>query len=310
MGRTKPRTVAASGRPVEHGHLPSLWSEVALHANGRAGSQFVALLSTPNPYSDWNIADRYRDGASINAPAAAKHLGAAAALGNMYQQATLSAPARGRPRPGYSYLPKLNRVYTEISATSNFGRLSFAGRLESAIVACENEVERRSRPADVVLLDSRAGIHDVAAIALTQLGDLCLLFATDNAQTWIGYRDLFSQWRTAGAAAIIRERLRMVASMVPPGSTSEYLASFRDNSQACFADTLYDDAAAGDIEAFNPAPEDDDAPHSPLPILFSTELVGLDPRGRSGWHESDFVVAAFREFLDQVVPLVIGVDDE
>lgn len=104
------------------------------------------------------------------------------------------APARGAPREGYAYLPKLNRVYTELPSGGDSGHLSFARRLESAVIACEAEVERRSRVPDVVLLDSRAGIHDVAAVAITQLSDLSLLFATDNPQTWTGYRDLFRQW--------------------------------------------------------------------------------------------------------------------
>jgi hypothetical protein len=40
----------------------------------------------------------------------------------------------------------------------------------------------------VVLLDSRAGIHDIAAIVITQLADLSLLFALDSSQTWNGYQ--------------------------------------------------------------------------------------------------------------------------
>lgn len=218
------------------------------------------------------------------------------------------APARGRPRDDYTYLPKLNRVYTEPPSGGEFGRVSFARRLESAVIACENEVERRSRVPDVVLLDSRAGIHDVAAVAITQLSDLTLLFATDNPQTWTGYGDLFNQWSTSGAAPLIRERLRMVASMVPPTAGDSYLQKFRDRSQACFAATLYDDAPAGDTDAYNPAPEDDAAPHFPLPILFVGELVGLDPSERSGWHESAIVRAAFREFLDRAVEMAVGAE--
>ena len=219
------------------------------------------------------------------------------------------APARGAPRDGYAYLPKLNRVYTELPSGGESGRMSFARRLESAVIACETEVGRRSRVPDVVLLDSRAGIHDVAAVAITQLSDLSLLFATDNPQTWTGYRDLFTQWSISGAAPLIRERLRMVASMVPPTATDSYLQKFRDRSQTCFAATLYDDAPAGDTEAYNPAPEDEEAPHFPIPILFVGELVGLDPSERSGWHESEIVRAAFGEFLDRAVELTVGADD-
>lgn len=221
------------------------------------------------------------------------------------------APARGASHPEYTYLSKLNRVYTELpSDIDSKGCTSFAQRLESAVIACESQVEKRSRTPDVVLLDSRAGIHDVAAVALTQLSDMSLLFASDNVQTWTGYRDLFTQWGASGAAALIRDRLRMVASMVPSAGTDEYLQRFRDHAQACFAETLYEDASADDVDAYNPAPDDEGAPHFPLPISFVGELVGLDAAAGDSWHESDLVRAAFREFLDRSVELLIEGDDD
>ena len=90
MGRIKPTTTGPSGTSVHYGHLPGIWDEVAVHANGRAGAQFVALLATPNPYTDWNIADRYRDGSTITGAATHKHIQAAADLGRVYQRAILS----------------------------------------------------------------------------------------------------------------------------------------------------------------------------------------------------------------------------
>jgi hypothetical protein len=219
------------------------------------------------------------------------------------------APARGRVRDGYTYLPKLNRVYADLPTPSGLGAVSFASRLGRAIAACEAEVQRRSRFPDAVLLDSRAGIHDVAAAAITQLSDLSLLFATDNQQTWIGYSDLFSQWQAAGAAELIRDRLRMVASMTPPRSPDVYLERFRDRAQECFARTLYDDTTGADPNAYNPAPEDEAAPHSPLPILFAADLLGLDHENSPDWHESEFVRAAYAQFTSAVTDLIYGAYD-
>lgn len=90
MGRRKPKTTDPSGTSVQYGHLPEIWDEVALHASGLAGTQFVALLASPNPYRDWDIADRYRDGSAVTHVATQKHLQAAVALGNLYQRAILS----------------------------------------------------------------------------------------------------------------------------------------------------------------------------------------------------------------------------
>ncbi len=86
------------------------------------------------------------------------------------------APAAGRPRDGYDYLAKLNRIYTDLPPSQEDGPRSFADRIHSAISACESAVAERSRAPDVVLLDSRAGIHDVAAVALSlfHLGSACV----------------------------------------------------------------------------------------------------------------------------------------
>lgn len=224
------------------------------------------------------------------------------------------APAGGRPRDEYSYLPKLNRAYLDYqemsplpgSPTSD-GSASFAGRLRAAVDYCAEEVQRRSRKPDVVLLDSRAGIHDVAAVAITQLSDLSLLFGIDNAQTWNGYRELFRQWNAdPQATRDVRGRLKMVAATVPAATEDAYLAAFRDQAQLLFSEFLYDQADAADTEAFNPPLSDSEAPHAPLPILFSTDLVGLDSSSGTDWLHQEFVTAAFGEFVRGASGLILG----
>ncbi|MFD6804048.1 ParA family protein, partial [Streptomyces cyaneofuscatus] len=156
---------------------------------------------------------------------------------------------------------------------------------------------------DVVLLDSRAGIHDIAAIAISRLCDLALLFGSDNSQTWAGYGELFKAWLSSGQAPEIREKLRMVASMVPDADRSGYLEAFRDHAWESFS-ILYDDLLDGET-GFNPSPEDDAAPHSPIPILFALELVGLDAVSTPGWDDRAFVRAAYDSFLKTATKLMI-----
>ena len=217
------------------------------------------------------------------------------------------APAGGRPRAGYSYLPKLNRAYLDHAGTEQ----TFVGRLRAAVDYCSTEVERRSRRPDVVLLDSRSGMHDLAAAAITQLSDLTLLFGVDNAQTWSGYRELFGQWSIDPYLVRgIRERLRMVAAMVPASSEDEYLGGFRDRAQTLFAEYLYDEVAVGDVDAFNPPLTDTEAPHYPLPILFSSDLVGIDVTRDTDWLDQDFVSAAFGRFVSGATSLIIGNDGD
>ncbi|WP_406406187.1 KGGVGR-motif variant AAA ATPase [Streptomyces sp. NBC_01643] len=224
------------------------------------------------------------------------------------------APARGQGSDDtpYAYVDKLNRVYADIPGAS------FAHRLATAVQAAEDAVARgdSGRRPDVVLLDSRAGIHDVAAVTISQLCDLALLFGADNAQTWAGYGDLFTAWQTSGQAREIREKLRMVASMVPDTvhhSMDTYLDSFRARAYECFA-TLYDDVAPDTEQEtdsgalpqapFSPSLTDDSAPHAPIPILFEPGLVGLDAVNSPHWQDRAFVQAAYRDFLAAAAPLV------
>ena len=53
----------------------------------------------------------------------------------------------------------------------------------------------------VVLLESRSGLHDIAAATVTDIGAEVLLFAVDSPSTWAGYGILFNHWRALGADA-------------------------------------------------------------------------------------------------------------
>jgi hypothetical protein len=220
------------------------------------------------------------------------------------------ASAGGQPRDDYDYLAKLNRVYTDLPPDDAGNPRNFGCRLEAAITACEEQVKARSGLLpDVVLLDSRAGLHDIAAVALTQLSSLNLLFAADTPQTWSGYRMLMSQWQNLQNRTSLGQRLRMVAAMTPARDQESYLADFADHAQSCFADVLYEDADAN-LESFNYAVNDVIAPHFPWPILFHTDLVGLDATRRPGWHEEDYVETAFGKFLALATDWIVGASDD
>ncbi|MEU6995445.1 AAA family ATPase [Streptomyces sp. NPDC046465] len=218
------------------------------------------------------------------------------------------APSRGRGKTGiaYAYVDKLNRVYADLPGAS------FADRLQRSLEACERAVSRSDsgHSPDVVLLDSRAGIHDVAAVTISRLCDLALLFGANNAQTWAGYRDLFAAWQSSGQASRIRERLKMVASMVPDSthhSMDDYLRAFRDEAFKTFSETLYDELSAESSVApdgFAPSESDTTAPHHAVPILFEPGLVSMNALKSPEWQRRAFVQAAYREFLRTVTPLV------
>ncbi|GAA3377568.1 AAA family ATPase [Streptomyces sannanensis] len=220
------------------------------------------------------------------------------------------APAAGTPRKDrpYDYLAKLNRIYSDLPSDEPGGTpRPFAQRLEDAIAACEAQVEADGRPIDVVLLDSRAGIHDIAAVTLTKLCDQALLFAVDNPSTWEGYRMLFSQWqRHPDRARALRDRVRIVAAMFHSAGDIDRLGTLRRHAYDAFVDTLYNLPGDEYAEPFLPAQGDvDDKPYAPIPVLFGNDLVGLDPLRSRKWPELPFVRAAYREFVDTVERLVL-----
>jgi hypothetical protein len=215
------------------------------------------------------------------------------------------APAAGRHRLEYQYLPKLNRIYMSAPPTqAGEPPVPFSSRVRRAVEACVSAVERRSRQPDLVILDSRAGIHDVAAVVVTELADTALLLAIDDAATWTGYRLLFEQWaERPSEARRIRERLKMVAAMVPDLSFEDYLKLFADRAASCF-EILYDDVALDESDAYNPSVDDETAPHYPLPIFFDPVLRGLDLARLTDLLHSPVPQAAFDPFVKGVRGLV------
>ncbi|WP_189224282.1 hypothetical protein [Saccharothrix coeruleofusca] len=71
------------------GHLPDLWDQMPLVARGRNGAQFVELITDENPFSRWDVSERYSDGTHITATRAAEHLASAARIIAIHERATI-----------------------------------------------------------------------------------------------------------------------------------------------------------------------------------------------------------------------------
>ena len=165
------------------------------------------------------------------------------------------APAHGRD-PG-EYLAKLGRVYMDTSADP------WTERLQRLLAALEANLKP-----DVVLLESRSGLHDIAAATVTDIGADVMLFAVDSPSSWTGYDILFDHWKTQGLASRIRERLSVVSALTPERDTDSYLARFREKAWNSFRDHLYD-TVSGTSEPSGAVSYDlssEDAPHAPLVI--------------------------------------------
>ena len=191
-------------------------------------------------------------------------------------------PAHGAD-PG-EYTAKLGRVWMPKVRTDG-ERETWPARLERLLQALEGRVQP-----DVVLIDSRSGIDEIASACITGMGTkLILLFALEGEQTWNGYLMLFKQWLRAGVVREIRDRLQVVGATVPELNRIEYLTELREHSYKIFVDTLYDEIAPtkaglgpdGAWQVENPSTgwnfdeADECAPHYPWAVNWHRSFAGL-----------------------------------
>jgi hypothetical protein len=213
--------------------------------------------------ADWLVEDLVDNGDTV--------------FGEMIATSTLShdgdifvVPAHGRD-PG-EYIAKLGRVWMPKVDTVG-KRETWSRRLGRLIDA----LETRWQP-DVILLDSRAGIDEVASSCVTDLGaQLVLLFAIDSEQTWSGYRILFQHWRRSSTAQAIRECLQLVGAMIPETDAAEYFAGLRERGYDLFTEELYDEVPPGEVlvERWNFDESDEGAPHYPWAVRWHRGFAAL-----------------------------------
>ena len=195
------------------------------------------------------------------------------------------APAHGR-EPG-EYLAKLGRVYMGAS-----GR-PWAKRLGDLL----SRLEGKHDPT-IVLLESRSGLHDIAAAAVTDLDAHILLFAADSESTWTDYGILFRHWQGHGLAPKIRERLSIVSALTPELDTERYLQGFRDKAWRLFREHLYDDgvSATDSGEGFSFGLDDEQGSHAPLVVHWTRGLAAGTSLRRL---EQSTVEQAYARFLER-----------
>lgn len=212
--------------------------------------------------ADWLVEDLVGNGDTV--------------IANMWATSTLArdgeiwvVPAHGRD-PG-EYVSKLGRVWMA-TAQPDGTRHNWSQRLQRLI----EKLEDLHQP-DVVLIDSRAGIDEVASSCVTDLGaGLILLFAIDGEQTWSGYSILFEHWRKSGVAEEMRKRLQLVGAMIPDVDSAAYFDGLRERGCDVFTE-LYDEIPAGDDmgQWWSFDEHDEGAPHYPWAIKWHRGFAAL-----------------------------------
>jgi hypothetical protein len=235
---------------------------------------------------DWLVEDLVDNGSAV--------------LESMFVRSDLShdgeiyvVPAHGAD-PG-EYVSKLGRAWVQ-KAGADMTRESWSQRLNRLL----SSLEERLVP-DIVLLDTRAGIDEVASACLTDMGAKgILLFASDGEQTWFGYRMLLRYWNRSGVIGQIRDRLQLVGAMIPEVNSAEYFSGLNEHAWLLFTDEVYDEVPAGEsaIDFFSFEQMDTSAPHYPLPVRWNRGFSSLQfIHGRLQQLDKEMITQVFGELI-------------
>ncbi len=161
-------------------------------------------------------------------------------------------------------------------------RLDFVGSLldpeekrpvRDGLRALLRAVASRAPAPDYILLDSRAGLHDVAGLSLHDLAHVDVLVGRDSDQ---GYRGLELTVEAIGRRRRFEDLRCVVAQTMAPddSQSAEYArvtGEYRRRSHDAFLAHVYSNDP--DADSDDPTVEDDDAHHFPSVVLFQNRLV-------------------------------------
>jgi cellulose biosynthesis protein BcsQ len=257
------------------------------------------LLLAPEQYPQFGVVDWFVEEAVGQADdTLAKEMLATCRLAEEVSGSIQVVPAHGASEP--NYMAKLSRAYLPLHA--GIQTRDFATRLHDMIVTMEKEAN-----ADIILLDCRAGLHDLAAIALARLNATALLFAVSSSQAWQGYALLFQHWQKHHEVlGRFRENLKMVDALVPETGRKEHRELALASSHKLFTDTIYEETLPGvvDPDVFNYDLNDPDAPHYSLPIHWYRAFQNFDPLRLPGSVSEADVTANYGDFLNGLCTVV------
>jgi hypothetical protein len=243
---------------------------------------------------DWFVEDMVGQGDLIF-----KRIVAPSPVGKNLQGEILVAPAFGQKTD--PYIPKLSRCFNHKPGNPP---LSWGERLHSLIIKLENEYKP-----DISLLDSRSGIHDIAAVTIIRMNAFSFLFAIDSSQTWQAYQFLLSYLQNNSNIQNIRQNLQVISSLIPETGRDDYLNRFITNAWDVFRETLYDEVEESELgDFFSFDRNDEEAPHWPLPIYWHRALQEFNPCNDMGYPTFDekTIEEALGLFHERAKKIVFG----
>ena len=203
-----------------------------------------------------------------------------------------------------NYVDKVGRAYMpSLGADGHLSRL--ADRLDHLV----SVLAAREEPPNLILLDSRAGFHDIAAAAVVRLGAQVLVFGRDEAQSWEVYRHWLThlqrspQIGTTDENNDLRLRLKTVAAMVD--DFGDPLKRWIKRSYDTWT-TIYDE---GEDSPYAFSESDEEAPHFPLPIAFTfaaRRATLTDETLTDQWPQLQPAYERFVDGVKELLPAIKG----
>lgn len=133
------------------------------------------------------------------------------------------------------------------------------------------ELENAIGPLDFILLDSRAGFHDIGGLALTDLSHAAVIFGRQSRQSWAGLTHVIH--RLSRRLSTEREPLPVVLvhAMAPNLREAGRYAEYDKFKEQAF-DTFQNNYYYEDNQV--PNSDDDQAPFQPFPLPLEDGLQG------------------------------------
>jgi cellulose biosynthesis protein BcsQ len=261
-----------------------------------------SLVLPANKGADFGVVDWLMEDAVGQGDAVLPRMVSASPLAETTVSAIRVAAAMGVGES--NYLAKLSRAYADVPGANGPKRMG--ARMREMV----EKLEAQEKP-DVVLIDSRAGLHDLAAVSITSLADTALLFATGGAQSWNGYRQLFSHWQhSPDVAKHVRERLLIVRALTPKTDREASVRGFQRSAYELFSESLYDELPAEMEEdtLFHPGEKDESAPHFPILVDWDERFQEFDPmlRPEDGGATRSHIEGAFGQLIDRLLNRLNG----
>ncbi len=162
----------------------------------------------------------------------------------------------------------VDKNYLEKLARLDFQNI-VDGELQSTMVDMLKELNNEAKPLDFILMDARAGFHDIGGLAIAKLSHAAVIFGTQSRQSWAGLTHVILHLASPGINA--RLPLIFVHSMAPAigmlGRETE-LTEFREQAYNLFQENYYSE------DETVPDANDRDAPFYPIVVPYEESLRG------------------------------------